>query len=112
MVGEMFKWGQQTKQQLWIQSLQSAGLLTVAVEECDVDAATFVGVLKVDGVGFVEEIGIENDRAVLAMWNRNRFGAMLLEKLLNLVFVLVVVVFGKVPIIRGFLIPDHKTSIL
>jgi len=39
--------------------------LAVAVEEGDVDAAAFRHILKVDDVGFVEEIGIEDDRTGL-----------------------------------------------
>jgi hypothetical protein len=84
--------------------------LAVAIEESDVDASTFIVVLKVDNVGFVEEVGIEDDRAVLAMRDRNRFGPGVLQKSLNLVFVLVVIVFGKVPIIGRFLIPDYQPA--
>ena len=62
-----------------------SGLLAVAVEEGDVDAAAFIRVLKVDDVGFVEEIGIEDDRAVLAVRDRNRFGSALFEELLDTV---------------------------
>ena len=80
----------------------------MAVEEGDVDAATFIIVVKVDDVSFVEEIGIEDDRAVLAVRNSNRFGPAVLQKFLNLVFVLVVIVFSKVPVIGRFLIPDHQ----
>lgn len=52
-------------------------ILAVTVEKCDVDAAIFIGVLKVDCVSFVEEIGIKDDRAVLAIRNRNWFSAAL-----------------------------------
>lgn len=44
-----------------------AGLLAVAVEEGEVDETAFVRVLKLDDVGFVEENGIEDDRAVLVV---------------------------------------------
>ena len=59
----------------------------MAVEEGYVDAAAFIIVVKVDDVSFVEEIGIEDDRAVLTMRDSNRFGPAILQKFLNLVFV-------------------------
>ena len=90
--------------------LSGSNFLAVAVEEGDVDASTFIVVLKVDNVGFVEEVGIEDDRAVLAMRDRNRFGPGVLQKSLNLVFVLIVIVFGKVPIIGRFLIPHYQPA--
>ena len=37
----------------------------MAIEEGDVDVAAFMHILKVDDVGFVEEIGIEDDRTGL-----------------------------------------------
>ena len=46
----------------------------MAVEEGDVDAAAFRHILKVDDVGFVEEIGIEDDRTVLALFYPARPG--------------------------------------
>ena len=82
----------------------------MAVEEGDVDSATFIIVVKVDNVGFVEEIGIEDDRAILAVRDSNRFGPAIIQKFLNLVFVLVVIVFGKVPVIGCFLIPHHQPA--
>ena len=88
------------------------GLLAVAVEKRDVDTATLVGVLKIDDVGFVEEIGIKDHRSVLTMRDRDGFCSVLFEKFLNLVSVLVIVVFRKVPLIRGLLIPYHETAIL
>ena len=51
-----------------------SGFLAVPVEEGHVDAATFIIVVKVNDVGFVEEIGIEDDRAVLAVRDSYRFG--------------------------------------
>lgn len=84
--------------------------MAVTVKESDVDAANFIVVLKVKNVGFVGEVGIEDDRAVLAVGNRNRFGTAVLKKFLNLVFVLVVIVFGKVPIIGCFLIPYDQPA--
>jgi hypothetical protein len=39
-----------------INLLSGSNLLAVAIEEGDVDATTFIVVLKVDNVGFVEEI--------------------------------------------------------
>ena len=89
-----------------------SGLLAVAVEEGDVDAAAFIRVLKVDDVGFVEEIGIEDGRAVLAVRNGDGLGSALFEKLLNFVVVLVVIVFGKVPVVRRFFVPHDETSVV
>ena len=63
-------------------------------------------------VGFVEEIGIENDRAVLAMRNGNGFGSVLFQKFLNLVFVLVIIVFGKIPVVRGFFVPHDEAPVV
>jgi len=48
------------------------GLLAVAVEERHVDPATFVGVLKLDDVGFVEQVGIEDHGSVLPVRNVDR----------------------------------------
>ncbi len=83
----------------------------MAVEEGDVDAAAFIRVLKVDDVGFVEEIGIEDDRAVLAVRDGDGFGPTLFEKFLNFVSVLVVIVFGKVPVVRCFFVPNDQAAI-
>ncbi len=88
-----------------------SGLLAVAVEEGDVDAAAFIVVLKVDDVGFVEEIGIEDDRTVLAVRNRDGFGFALFEEFLNFVPVRVVIVFGKVPVVRRFFVPHDQAAI-
>ena len=88
-----------------------SGLLAVAVEEGDVDAAAFIGVVKIDDVGFVEEIGIEDDRTVLAVRNRDGFGSALLEEFLNFVPVRVVIVFGKVPVVWRFFVPHDQAAI-
>ena len=50
----------QTRQKLVALEFRLSGLLSVAVEEGDVDAAAFIVVLKFDDVGFVEDIGIED----------------------------------------------------
>ena len=83
----------------------------MAVEEGDVDAAAFIGVVKVDDVGFVEEIGIEDDRAVLSVRDGDGFGSALFEKFLNFVPVLVVIVFGKVPVVWRFFVPHDQAAI-
>ena len=82
----------------------------MAVEEGDVDAATFIVVLKVGDIGFVEEIGIENECSILAMRDDDGFGSALIEKLLNFVAVFIIIVFGKVPMIWRFFVPDHEAS--
>ncbi len=51
----------------------SKGFLAVAVEEGHVDPAAFVGILKLDDVGFVEKVGIEDHCPVLPVWNIERF---------------------------------------
>jgi len=51
-----------------------SGLLAVALEEGHVDPVAFVGVVKADDVGFVKEVGIEDDRPVLAVRTSNRCG--------------------------------------
>ena len=83
----------------------------MAVEEGHVDPAAFVEVLKLDDIGFVEEIGIEDDRAVLTVRNGDGFGSVLFQKFLNFVSVFVVIVFRKVPIVWSFLIPHHKPPV-
>jgi hypothetical protein len=88
-----------------------SGLLAVAVEEGNVDAAAFIGVLKVDDVGFVEEIGIEDDRTVLPVRDCDGFGSALFEELLNFVPVFVVIVFGEVPVVRSFFVPHDQAAI-
>jgi len=77
--------------------------LAVAVEEGHVDPAAFVGVVKVDDVGFVEEVGIEDDCAVLAVRASNRYGPVFLWKSLHLGLILVVIICGKIPMIGRFL---------
>ena len=85
--------------------------LSVAVEEGDVDVAAFIVVLKFDDVGFVKEIGIEDERSILAMRNDDGFGSTLFEKLLNVVSVRIVIVFGKVPVVRGFFVPHDESPV-
>src|SRR3954469_18559606 len=48
-------------------------------EEGDIDAAVFVAGLEGDGVGFVEEVGIENHSAVGAVGDCHRPGILSLE---------------------------------
>ena len=54
----------------------------------------------------MKEIGIKDDGSILAMWNGNRGGATLVQKILNFMPVLVVVIVRKVPVIRGFFVPE------
>ena len=85
--------------------------LSVAVEEGDVDTAAFIVVLKFDDVGFVEEVGIEDEGSILAMRDDDGFGSALFEKLLNVVPVRIVVVFGKVPVVRSFFVPHDESPV-
>ena len=86
------------------------GLLAVAVEEGHVDPAAFVGVVKVDDVGFVKEVGVKDDCAVLAVRNGDGFGSAFFQESLNFMFVLLIIICGKVPMIGRFLIPDHQPA--
>ena len=86
--------------------------MAMAVEEGDVDATTFIVVLKVDDVGFVEEIRIEDDSPVLAIRDGDGLDSLLFEKFLNLVPVLVIVVFGKIPVVRGFFVPHDEAPVV
>ena len=86
------------------------GLLAVAVEEGDVDPSTFVGVLKFDNISFVKEVGVEDNGPVLPVGNIDWACAAIFQKFLNLVFVLVIVIFGKIPVIGSFLIPHHQPA--
>lgn len=86
------------------------GLLAVAIEEGDVDPPAFVGVLKFDNIGFVKKVGVEDNGPVLPVGNIDRACAAIFQKFLNLVFVLVIVIFGKIPVIGSFLIPHHQPA--
>ena len=88
------------------------GFLTSAVEEGDVDSPAFIIVLKFDDISFVKQIGIEYDSPILAIGNCDGFGSSFLQEILNLVAVFVVVVFGKIPIVRCFLIPHDQPPIV
>ena len=83
------------------------GLLAVAVEEGHVDPAAFVGILKLNDVGFVEQVGIKDHGPVLPVRDIDGFRPAFFQKGLNLMLIFVVIVFRKVPAIRGFLIPHH-----
>ena len=76
--------------------------MAVTVQEGHIDAAGFIAVVKLYDIGFVKEIGIKDDGSILAMWNGNRGGGTLVQKILNFMPVLVVVIVRKVPVIRGF----------
>ena len=61
----------------------------MAVEKCHSDPTVFVGVLKFDDIGFMNQVGIEDERSILSVGKDNGFGSAFLQKFLNLVRILV-----------------------
>lgn len=84
--------------------------LSVAVEDGDVDPEEFIGILKLNHFGFVEKIGIEGHRSVLSVGNVEGVRPAFFQKNLNLMLVLVIVVFGKIPVVGCFLIPNNQPA--
>ena len=88
--------------------MEHVSLVPPAVQESHVNAAILVAVLKMDVIGGVKQIRVEDDSPILFMGYPNRFCLRCFQEFFDRV--LVGIKCFKIPIQRRFFVPDDEAA--